>query len=457
MLDIVRTRQAYRIAAGLLSCLLLFVAIPAAAGARHAQKGSDQRGVSGPQAGGQERPQGAQHAQSSEHPPEPPPPSASGVSGASPGPKHQARQQGGAGHPAQRADERQAQKHPQDGGRRPGVEPQPAPAKRTSGPSRGAQGQHTPHHRSNDQHPAQGRAGAGAPHHHGPAKSRHGAAPAHDGTARHLTVRATAPGTQSAPAAAALQQELLPAGANQPSGTAGSPGAGDPALLAPLEQVQGAAAQAPPQGGQRARIADLALKAEVKKLHACLDGLPQRLRLLLELRTGVGRPVASLSAKGAARVLHVSAARVVHMQGRALTRLRVLARSGGCGEARQAAQPASLSVFAVPFGSEPGGGDPAAQQGRPRSAPKTRRLAHASSHSRKGDSLAGVQLPRGGKEVLMLVALILIVAVLGMVLFTDRLEIVWRYRQVRFRRARRLQQWPRRDRAASTARSSTKA
>jgi hypothetical protein len=103
----------------------------------------------------------------------------------------------------------------------------------------------------------------------------------------------------------------------------------------------------------------LSLRATVKLLQSCLSDLPNRLRLVLELRTGLHVPHA-LSPSALAGYLHIAAGRISHLERRALRRLRQTARTHSCGASSQ--QPAAggsggpLSGFGFSRGSGPAGG-----------------------------------------------------------------------------------------------------
>jgi hypothetical protein len=69
------------------------------------------------------------------------------------------------------------------------------------------------------------------------------------------------------------------------------------------------------------------LRALVRRRRGCLAELPTGARRLLRLRAGLGEE-AGLSAESVARILHVSPAREVRLERRALTALRLEARHG---------------------------------------------------------------------------------------------------------------------------------
>jgi len=90
------------------------------------------------------------------------------------------------------------------------------------------------------------------------------------------------------------------------------------------------------------------LRRAVRRLHACLDGLPTLERRVLVLRSGLGprepRPRARV-----ARVLDVSRAEVGRLERRGLRRLRGLAR-GGCGGGRSTDGGAAAPATGEPIG-----------------------------------------------------------------------------------------------------------
>jgi hypothetical protein len=111
----------------------------------------------------------------------------------------------------------------------------------------------------------------------------------------------------------------LPSAGSVPSGYAAPPELPDVARL--LAEGHG-------------RLDNARVRALVLGLQGCLTGLPNRLRSLLELRTGVGRSRA-LSPTRAAHRLRIPRGRVTRLELTALRRLRRLAETTGCAVAAQ--------------------------------------------------------------------------------------------------------------------------
>jgi hypothetical protein len=172
----------------------------------------------------------------------------------------------------------------------------------------------------------------------------------------------------------------------------------------------------------------------VLPLRGCLGALPERLRLALELGSGVGAGRAFAPAD-VAQLLHVEVARVEPLQREGLSRLRARARASGCS-----AQAASLAdalggfAFALADGVAASWVTPRAAEGEVAGAQVAK--APASAHrGRRGDragsggqDLLGLELPPESGQALE-VALIAVAAMLLLgLLFANELELGSRWR-----------------------------
>jgi hypothetical protein len=178
----------------------------------------------------------------------------------------------------------------------------------------------------------------------------------------------------------------------------------------------------------------LLLIAAVQHLEGCLGNLPDRLRLLLELATGVNanRPLRSAEL---AHYLHVRVGRIPRLERQALRRLRLTARTQACGGAAQplSALPAP-SIFGPTVGDDasPAGGVGADRYAkRPSREPVKQDAPH-------GDSLLGVNIaPVPGSA--MLIALLVFAGLLLIgIVFADSLGLGPRHEQWRSRWMHRL-------------------
>jgi hypothetical protein len=191
-------------------------------------------------------------------------------------------------------------------------------------------------------------------------------------------------------------------------------------LGGPLIALEGATARA--LGGlsrpDQARTAALALFSTVRRLEGCLKYLPDNLRRVLELITGLNAPIA-LSPEAVAEQLHVTMRGVSRLERRALRRLRLTARTHTCGAATsRPTDPLALSGLVVLVGEEsgPAGGVEAARYATSESGGLP---ANAPSHG--GDSLLGINNPPlEGAGLLLILALVGGVLFIGL-LFADDL------------------------------------
>jgi Sigma-70, region 4 len=175
-------------------------------------------------------------------------------------------------------------------------------------------------------------------------------------------------------------------------------------------------------------------------LRACLGDLPRRLRLVLELRTGIGISRA-LSLEATARYLHVEVGAVSRLEKRALRVLLRTARTHACGASlRNSAGLLILGGGAAPAAGSGGtavGGVKAARYakaaltGSPGAGPKQ-------AASGGGDAL-GISRPPTAGDTMAAVAVVLAGMLLIAVLFAEELGLGPRYRRWQSRLLRRRQ------------------
>ncbi|MCW3026241.1 MAG: hypothetical protein JWM29_1673, partial [Solirubrobacterales bacterium] len=163
-----------------------------------------------------------------------------------------------------------------------------------------------------------------------------------------------------------------------------------------------------PGAGEQAPIRRQALRAAVRAFQACLGNLPERLRLALELATGIDVPSA-LSPAAVAEALHVTARELPRLQRQGLKRLLIEARAHTCVAAGAAAQPSDLlmlSTLAPPMGGEGGpiGGVEAARYAQ---SPSPLPEGVQAGHSPSGSAVLGISAPAAAGGALLLIALIL--------------------------------------------------
>ena len=90
------------------------------------------------------------------------------------------------------------------------------------------------------------------------------------------------------------------------------------------------AALGSPHGPRSALDRERAVKRFVRELHGCLSILPERLRSVLELRTGIG-VAHELTPNALAGYLHVAFKQVLKLEARALRRLHQISETNACG------------------------------------------------------------------------------------------------------------------------------
>jgi hypothetical protein len=232
----------------------------------------------------------------------------------------------------------------------------------------------------------------------------------------------TISGTTSAPAhhsgttISRARASSLSSASGPNSSYANQPGAGPPAPLT-LSRLD----ERWPPG--------LSLRAKVLLLRACLGDLPRRLRLVLELRTGINMSRA-LSPGATARYLHVKVRDIATLEKRALRVLRRTARTHACGAAlRDSAGLLILGGGAVPAagnGVTAIGGVKAARYAK--TALPTSPGAGPKQASTGGDAL-GISRPPNPGDTLVAVAVVLAGMLLIAVLFAEELGLGPRYRR----------------------------
>ncbi len=185
----------------------------------------------------------------------------------------------------------------------------------------------------------------------------------------------------------------------------------------------------------------LTLRAKVQRLEGCLGDLPNRLRLVLELSTGIGAPHA-FSPAAVARLLHVRLAQLARLEKQALRKLRLAAHTHpGCASAGASAVPTTALEMATGVWGPGTGGMTLASSGV--------LAAHYSKSPAGGLLGVGVKPPTGGSSSLglshppaassVLLGVILVLAgilVIGL-LFAEELGLGPHFRQWRARVTRR--------------------
>jgi hypothetical protein len=181
---------------------------------------------------------------------------------------------------------------------------------------------------------------------------------------------------------------------------------------------------------ERARV--LLLIATVQRLKACLGNLPDRLRLVLELATGINAPRA-LSSAELAHYLHVRVGRIPRLEKQALGRLRVTARTQTCGGATQTL-PGLLapSMFGPAVGND-GSAASGVEAVRYSKSPRE----PVKQASPRGNLLLGIDIayPASGATLIVLLVLAGLLSI-GL-LFADQLGIGPRHQEWRSRWMRR--------------------
>ena len=174
----------------------------------------------------------------------------------------------------------------------------------------------------------------------------------------------------------------------------------------------------------------LALRRTVQRLQGCLGSLPERLRRVLELSTGIGAPYA-LSRAEVARDLHLGAQQVPRLQRRALRRLRMAAHAHRCQATQKTPSTALIAGGAAARATVAGAG------GSPRGGVAAFHASKSPSSTRSDPSLLGITPPVAGSPLLTI-----LVGLAGMLLVglavADGLGRGPRHRVARRSRARRL-------------------
>jgi hypothetical protein len=245
-----------------------------------------------------------------------------------------------------------------------------------------------------------------------------------------VKVRAGAPASSGAGAASKAHSSSAATGGR--SSSASVPGGGSGSGYG-----SGYSTPAPAPGAlhgfARLDARERALIAAVKGLQGCLTSLPDRLRLVLQLRTGigVGRPYSRVAVAG---YLRMKPEQVSRLERTALRLLRRTAHTQSCVGA-----PPSLAGLLAPGAGGPAAGGPAAA-----GAVKAARYAKAPAlsglgvkpTSPSGESALGLSPSPAARNVLLAVGLVLSGMLLIGVLFAEELGLGphfrrWRHRWIR--------------------------
>jgi Sigma-70, region 4 len=182
----------------------------------------------------------------------------------------------------------------------------------------------------------------------------------------------------------------------------------------------------------------LSLRAKVLLLGACLGDLPRRLRLVLELRTGIN-VTRALSPEATARYLHVKLSSVSRLEKRALKVLRRTARTHACGAAIRD----SGGLLILAGGAVPAGGAGGTAAGGVKAARYTKGALTASpgtgpkQASTGGGNALGISRPPAAGDALLAIGVVLAGGLLIAVLFAEELGLGPRYRRWQSRLLRR--------------------
>jgi hypothetical protein len=235
-----------------------------------------------------------------------------------------------------------------------------------------------------------------------------------------------APSTSSSSAGAAVSPSNSLGGG--PNGSPGAPGS------APLSSygTGGRAFGAP--ATRRARAAALrrerAVKQLVQSLRGCLGSLPEQLRLVLELRTGVEVPH-SLAPSAVAAFVHVPVRQVAPLELRALGQLRATAGTDGCAETTTSAQPSLqlVSYFAPGIAGGDGPASGGVEGARYSKSPSPPSIPSAD----QSGSVLGLTLPAHAGGLLLWILAALAGSMLLAFLFADGMGTGPRHRHWRLR------------------------
>ncbi len=230
-----------------------------------------------------------------------------------------------------------------------------------------------------------------------------------------------------------------PSGSTGPAatGSAGAPAAGNGTSgygtsgygSSPLTGYGPEASPGHPLTPKQARVAQaraLAVKRLVAGLHGCLSALPERLRLVLELRSGIDVP-RELQPRAVAVYLHVPVGQVSLLETTALRRLRQSALANACGGSPQTVSAVLSSSYFGALGGEVGpgaGGVEAAIYRQSPAAPGSQPRASAAGAT----SFLGIAMPvSAANPVLWIVVSLAGLALTGF-LFAEGLGTGPRYR-----------------------------
>jgi hypothetical protein len=178
------------------------------------------------------------------------------------------------------------------------------------------------------------------------------------------------------------------------------------------------------------RARRLKLIAAVRRLEGCLGNLPDRLRLVLELSTGIDA-TRVLSPAAIAAFLHIRVGQIPRLERQALQRLRRAARTDACVGARH--MPSGLPVlsgFGPPLGNgvATGGVEGVRYAKSPSRAPR----GLGEKRSSPGiDTLLGINAPPAASEAWLVILVVLPGVLLVAFLFADQLGLGprhWRWR-----------------------------
>ena len=168
------------------------------------------------------------------------------------------------------------------------------------------------------------------------------------------------------------------------------------------------------------RARRLQLIAALRRLEGCLGTLPDRLRLVLELSTGIDTTRA-LSPASVAALLHIRLGQIPRLERQALQRLRRAARADACGGARRTPSgPTVLSGFGPPLGgSVATGGVEGVHYAK--SPSRTPRGLREKQSSPSNDTLLGINAPPAASEAWLVILVVLPGLLLVAFLFADQL------------------------------------
>jgi Sigma-70, region 4 len=214
-----------------------------------------------------------------------------------------------------------------------------------------------------------------------------------------------------------------PGAASSPSSGYVAPGAVTPRALGRLSRPE--------------RARELALMATVRRLAGCLGNLPDRLRLVLQLRAGVNVP-SPRSPRAVAKYLHISVGEVTQLEKRALRQLRQTARTNICGRATQTASgPLAFSGFGSTLGEDGGatGGVKGARYTKLLSRERSRPGVKHSSPSTA--PLLWINIPPVASDAMLVILIVLALVLLVSFVLADAAGLGPRHRQWRSRWMRR--------------------